>query len=217
MRIATVALASALVLSGRAANAADFAVGGKRVQCWTDNQGQRACGDAVPSQYVQKQREVFDDQGRVREVKPREKTAEEAEAEQQAAHDAAEAAQWAQKQRDYDHFLLSTYNDSSEIERARDERVAMLDGRQQLAEKLLADSRKAIEQQQARIDAVRRNGKTPGAALTTKLDELKKTMVGNQRVLDGFARDKQQVAEKYNADLARYRELQGISAAKSVQ
>ncbi len=55
----------------------------KRVQCWTDERGQRACGDAVPPQYVRRERQVFDDQGRVRQIKPREKTVEEVAAEQQ--------------------------------------------------------------------------------------------------------------------------------------
>lgn len=204
-------LASAGLLLSGAALAQN--VPPKRVQCWTDNQGHRACGDAVPSQYVQKERQIFDDQGRIRAVKPREKTAAEVAAEEQAARDAADAAQKAQKQRDYDHFLLGTYNSDTDIEHARDERVAMLDGRQKLAEKSVADNQKAIEQQQARIDTVTRNGKTPGKALTDKLDELNKSLTDNRQALASFTSEKQQVSDKYNADLARYRQLRSAPPA----
>ncbi|NGY06660.1 hypothetical protein [Solimonas terrae] len=194
------------VLHGAAALAAG-ANGSSRVQCWTDKNGQRACGDSVPPEYVHQQREIFDDQGRVRQIKPREKTAAEIAAEEAAAKEADAAAQRAQKQRDYDRFLLSTYNSDKEIERARDERVAMVDGRQKLTEKAIADNEKAIAQQQSRIDNVRKSGKTPGEVLTKKLAELQQTLADNKTALGNYATEKQQISDKYNADLARYREL----------
>src|SRR3546814_6976413 len=98
-------LAMTLVGGGLLSTSA-IAAGG--VQCWTDNQGHRACGDTVPPQYAKQQREVFDEQGRVRQVKPREKTEAEVAAEEAAARAADELAQKQQKQRDYDRFLLRT-------------------------------------------------------------------------------------------------------------
>lgn len=193
------------LLGGGLLSTSAIAAGG--VQCWTDSQGHRACGDSVPPQYAKQQREVFDDQGRVRQVKPREKTEAEAATEEAAARTAAELAQKQQKQRDYDRFLLSTYNSDKDIERARDERIAMLEGRQQLVEKSVADNQKAIDQQQARIDNIIKAGKTPGAALTKKLDELKQTLADNKAALVGYGSEKQQIAAKYNADLARYQTL----------
>src|SRR3546814_1904479 len=84
-------------------------------------------------------RSVFDEQGRVRQVKPREKTEAEVAAEEAAARAADELAQKQQKQRDYDRFLLSTYNSDKDIERARDERITMLDGREKPVEKSIAE------------------------------------------------------------------------------
>src|SRR3546814_17518627 len=110
-----------------------IAVGG--VQCWTDNQGHRACGDTVPPQYAKQQREVFDEQGRVRQVKPREKTEAEVAAEEAAARAADELAQKQQTQRDYDRFLLSTYNSDKEYERDRDERITKI-GRASVRERV---------------------------------------------------------------------------------
>ncbi|HEY9545589.1 MAG TPA: hypothetical protein VIR56_06265, partial [Solimonas sp.] len=157
--------------------------------------------------YAKQQREVFDEQGRVRQVKPREKTEAEVAAEEAAARAADELAQKQQKQRDYDRFLLSTYNSDKDIERARDERITMLDGREKLVEKSIADNQKAIDQQQTRIDNITKAGKTPGAALTKKLGELKQTLADNQAALAGYGTEKQQIAAKYNADLARYQTL----------
>lgn len=182
------------------------------VQCWTDKQGHRACGDSVPPQYAKQQREVFDEQGRVRQVKPREKTEAEVAAEEQAKREADELALKQQKQRDYDRFLLSTYNSEKDIERARDERITMLDGREKLIEKSVSDNQKAIEQQQARIDHITKSGKTPGVALTKKLDELKQTLADNKAALAGYGTEKQQISDKYNADLARYHALSAAPA-----
>ncbi|WP_154654885.1 hypothetical protein [Solimonas variicoloris] len=184
-----------------------------RVQCWTDERGQRACGDSVPPQYVGQERQVFDGQGRVREVKPREKTDAEYAAEAQAAREREEAARRAQKQRDYDRFLLGTYNSEKDIERARDERIAMLDGRQRLAARTIADNEKAVAQQQARIDGLLKAGKTPGSALTQKLEDLKRTLDANRQAHAEFDAEKREVAEKYGDDLARYRALRAQQVA----
>lgn len=184
-----------------------------RVQCWTDERGQRACGDSVPPQYVGQERQVFDEQGRVREVKPREKTDAEYAVEAQAAREREEAARRAQKQRDYDRFLLGTYNSEKDIERARDERIAMLDGRQRVAARTIADNEKAVAQQQARIDGLLKAGKTPGPGLTQKLEDLKRTLDANRQAYAEFDTEKREVAEKYGADLARYRELRAPQAA----
>lgn len=192
-------------VGGGLLSASAIAAGG--VQCWTDNQGQRACGDSVPPQYARQQREVFDSQGRVRQVKPREKTEAEVAAEEKAKREADALALKQQKQRDYDRFLLSTYNSEKEIEHARDERITMLDGRQRLVAKSVADNQKAIDQQQRLIDNLTKAGKKPGVALTRKLDELKQTLTDNKAALANYAAEKQQVTDKYNADLARYREL----------
>lgn len=192
-------------VGGGLLSASAIAAGG--VQCWTDNQGQRACGDSVPPQYARQQREVFDSQGRVRQVKPREKTEAEVAAEEKAKREADALALKQQKQRDYDRFLLSTYNSEKEIEHARDERITMLDGRQRLVAKSVADNQKAIDQQQRLIDNLTKAGKKPGVALTRKLDELKQTLTDNKAALANYAAEKQQVTDKYNADLVRYREL----------
>ncbi|MFT4047193.1 MAG: hypothetical protein QM661_10940 [Solimonas sp.] len=186
---------------------------GQRVQCWTDSTGQRACGDTVPPQYAQQQREIYDDQGRVRQVRPREKTSAEIAAEEKAQRDQAEAVLKAQQQRDYDRFLLGTYNRDRDIEKARDERLTQLEGRQTLIEKQLADNEKAIAQQQARVDAAGKDGKTPPPALTRKLAELQQTRDGNRQALADIAADQQKTTDKYAADLARFRELRSESDA----
>lgn len=201
-----------LMLSAAAA-AETPAAQSHRVQCWTDERGQRACGDSVPPQYVGQERQVFDGQGRVREVRPREKTDAEYAAEAQAAREREEAAKRAQKQRGYDRFLLGTYNSDKDIERAREERIAMLDGRQRVAARTIDDNEKAVAQQRARIDGLVKAGKTPGPGLTQKLEDLKRTLEANRQAHAEFDAEKRGVAEKYGADLARYRELRAPPAA----
>jgi len=51
--------------------------GSGKIQCWTDEHGQRACGNSVPAQYADKERETLNGRGRVVETKSHATTIEE--------------------------------------------------------------------------------------------------------------------------------------------
>jgi len=51
--------------------------GSGKIQCWTDEHGQRACGNSVPAQYADKERSVLNERGQVVETKPHATTLEE--------------------------------------------------------------------------------------------------------------------------------------------
>jgi len=70
VRIAAVTAAVALLGSTAWA-------GSSRIQCWTDDQGHRACGNAVQAQYADKERQVLNERGQVVETKSHAPTIEE--------------------------------------------------------------------------------------------------------------------------------------------
>src|SRR5690348_5110398 len=76
----------------------------KKIQCWTDKEGKKMCGDRVPQEYAGQKREVIKD-GRVVDTVKAAKTPEEIEADkrQQAAVEEAKRKEL------YDRQLLETY------------------------------------------------------------------------------------------------------------
>lgn len=186
----------------------------QRVQCWTDEKGQRACGDRVPPQYAKQERQVFDAQGRVVQTRPREKTTAELDTESQARQAAAQQREREQKQQDYDRFLLSTFNSVADLERARDERLQILNGRRQLLDRSIAESEKAVAQQQRRIGNATKDGKTTPAAMSKKLGELQQALRDSREAVVQIDAEKLQINGKYAADIERYRQLRGDAAAQ---
>jgi len=178
-----------------------------RVQCWTDEKGQRACGDRVPPQFAKQERQVFDQQGRVIQTKPREKTPDEVAAEEEAKLTAERLRRDEQKGRDYDRFLLSTFESVGDLQRARDERLQILDGRGRLLDRAITDNEKALTQQRARIASIKKNGKMPPPAVTQQLAELERAAADNRKALDAVKNDQQETRSKYAADIERYETL----------
>jgi hypothetical protein len=178
----------------------------KKFQCWTDEKGQRACGDRVPPQYAKEQRQVFDSQGRVIETRERQKTPEEiAEAERQAA-EAAEVKRQQEAEAAYDRFLRDSYSSVKDLERARNERLATLDGRSNLARQAVEGDEKSKAQLQSRIELQTKNGK-PVEDLQKQMRAVDKTLRENRAGIEQMQKDRERVCAEFLRDILRYQEL----------
>ena len=122
---------------------------GRKVQCWTDDKGQRMCGDRVPPEYADKERKVINQKGYVVETKKGARTPEEI-AEDERKNKEAEDAK---KRAEYDRALQQTYRNVKDIEMMRDERLASLDSRIRITETNLTDTEKVLEDLKGRADA----------------------------------------------------------------
>ncbi len=179
------------------------------IVCWDEADGRRACGDRVPPEYVKQERQVYDKKGRVVRTLPRQKTPEE------AADDAKRAAEQVAKRKRleeaaaYDRFLQSTFSSEKDLQRTRDDRLATLDGRLNLAEKSLIDNQTGIaqlEQQVTDFKAKNPDKKAP-FKLTRQVDDFKVTLGNNTRVVEALKIERKGIVEKFDYDIRRYREL----------
>lgn len=177
--------------------------GNKTFQCWTDDKGQRVCGDRVPPEAAARDREVIRD-GRVVETK-KIKTPEELAEEQRKKREAEEA----QRRADYDRALLETYRSAKDIEAMRDERLLLIDGRITSTEKNAAGTDKSLEDLRARAAALEAQGKKVDARLANQIKEYEKSQKQNRRALERYRAERNDVETKFNKDLARYYELRG--------
>lgn len=184
----------------------------KKIQCWTDAQGNRACGDHVPPEYAKQERQVIDRQGRVVDTRQREKTADELAAEEKAATEAAESKSRADKQAAYDRFLVDSYSSVKDLERARNERLATLDGRMNLANQSIDGSAKSKEDLQKRIDVMLKKGR-PVDLPQKQLREVEKTLRDNRAAIEQMQKDRERVCGDFLRDIQRYQELTMGSSA----
>lgn len=177
------------------------------IVCWTDDSGHRACGDRVPPEYAKRERQVYGKQGRLIETLPRQPSpAEIAEAQRQAAEEKA-ARDRAVEQAAYDKFLLQTFGGVGDLVKARDDRLKLIDTRLTLAEKSLSDNETGIAQLEEQIADAESSEKKVPVRLTRQLKEFRGTLDNNRRAVDKLKAERAELVEKYDRDIARYREL----------
>jgi hypothetical protein len=198
------ALAATLLVACTTASAASQ-VKGTKLYKWTDENGVTHYGDTIPPQYSSQARQELNRQGvPVREL-PRQLTPAEAEAARTAAEVEAR-----RKQRDA--FLLRSYTKVSDIERLRDERIALIESQMELARTALATTDQRLAAQASRLRNFRPYSTSPSAQpVPDKLaSEVVRTLSERRSMetqLKKYDADKAEQQASFGADIARYREL----------
>jgi len=177
-----------------------------KVQCWTDDKGQRMCGDRVPPEYADKERKVINQKGYVVETTKPVKTPEEIEAEKQKVKEAEEA----RKRAEYDRDLLQTYRSVKDLETMRDDRLSSLDSRIRITEKNLADNEKVLEELKGREENLKKQNKPVEEKLTNQIKQYKRSLRDNKKALAAFNREREQTRTKFDDDIARFSALKGL-------
>lgn len=170
------------------------------VQCWKDDRGQRVCGDVVPPSEARRQRALVDRNGVTRKLLPAQKSAEEAATEMKAQQQREQALA-------YDRYLLQAYPTVTDIERTRDERIASLDGRLQLAEKAVVDSEATLKDLNARHPEVGEDGADLNPKLRAKIREFTAARDENAEAMKRIRGERDKLSADFARDLLRYREL----------
>lgn len=204
MRTLPLLLTLSLMLAPLAAHAQ---ANKKKLVCWTDEHGQRACGDRVPPQYAKQERQVINERGQVVETRPRQLTAEEAAAAEARRKADAEAKKRAEEQAAYDRFLIQTYGSVEELEGVRDARIATLQGRLGLAEKAVADNEKTLMDLKGRVAAVEKAEKKPDPKLLTQIRDFEESLISNLRAVSALKTERDEVNARFAQDIERYKLL----------
>lgn len=180
------------------------------IQCWTDANGHRSCGDSPPPAAAKQQREVLDGTGRTQRVLSGQKSAEQIEQENRALEDK-------QRQDDYDRFLVQTYQNTAEIEKVRDDRLTILDGRLTLAQKSLADTTKALEDLRAREGKTSSDAEDADPKLKAKIADYAKAREDTLNAIARIIQSRTETVEQCQRDVRRYQVLRGLPVTAPAQ
>lgn len=172
---------------------------------WVDKNGERQYGDAVPPEYAQGERRVLNKDG----VETRREGAQKS-AEQQAEEQRVQAEQ--QQREQHDHFLLTTYTSTRDIDRLRDERLVQLDAQIKAATAYIEtlDTRmKALQErsQQFKPYNTKPNARRMPDDLAEQLVRGSSEAISQRKALERQRQELQDVRTQFDADSARYREL----------
>lgn len=205
-------LVSAVLLCVPAANVAGA------LYKWVDEDGNIRYSDRLPPSQSARKHQQLNSSGMVvntREAaKSNEELAAEAEAKRIAAEKAAEEARLKKIQDHQDQVLLMTFSSEEELELARENRLAVLNSVIQLINNSIETTQAKLTELQDNAD---RNflsqGKEVPGGLAQKIEFFTRKVETRTEQLELKLEEKAKINEKYDTDLARYRELKTGSTA----
>jgi hypothetical protein len=199
---AGLATALALVWAGQASAG---------IKCWTNKDGVRECGNAVPPEYVQKGHNELSRQGVTLRQTGRAKTQEELAAEraarEQAERERLEAASLASQQAEHDRVLLHTFTTERDLELSRDDKLSSIDSRIKHTKQVIIGLEKSLEELQGDAARFERSGKKVPDDLLRNIAGVEQRIDDNRASIDRRHTEKEELAAKFDADLTRYRQL----------
>ena len=195
-----------LALAASAALACSVAAAAERtIQRWVDENGVVHYGDAPPPEAVRTDRTVLNEHGVPVGRIPRQMTPDEAAAAQKQREEEA-------RRKAQDSFLLTTYTRAADIERARAEQLGLIDAQIELARSSIIASDQRIETLKKRMSNFKPYSSNPNARRLpdTLAGEVIQALGERRSVGETLARHearREELRAKFDADIARYREL----------
>ncbi len=197
-----------LAILGAGADAAQN--GARKTYRWVDDQGVVHFGDQIPPEYANQDRDIVNEQGitveRVTVNAPEvDQTAEERAAAQRAAEEVARR----------DAILLSTYVSVDEIATLRDRRAELMNGQIRVTENYLAMLREKLAGLEIEAAPFRPYRSDPAAApieegLANEIASTMESIALYEKTLFDSRTRQADLIVKFDADIARFKQLKGI-------
>lgn len=183
---------------------------GQQVYRWVDENGVVHFGDQVPAQYAATDRQVLNQYGVPVQTQQGTVDAHEKAAAEQAA--AVREAQAAAARRD--EILLSTYLSVEEIEALRDRRTELMTGQIAITENYLSSLHEKLTRLKDEASDYKPYSKDPEAEpidgkLAQELADTLDSIALYEKTLSDTLNRKSEMVAEFDADIARFRELQG--------
>lgn len=181
------------------------------IKCWTNNEGVRECGNAIPPEYAQKSSKTINERGMTVETQERALTkkelAEKRKREEEEQRRAAEEKAKREKQEAADRVLLSTFLSEEEIIGARDRKLTLIDGNIEITRITINKLNDDLQRQQKKAANYERKGKSVPEGTLKEIASLERQLKNKEEFIQAKQNEKEVIREKYARDLERFREL----------
>lgn len=184
------------------------------IKCWTNNEGVRECGNAVPPEFAQKGHQEVTEMGVTVSKTDRALSKEELriqrEEDARAAAIRAEEVRKIRERKSKDHVLLSTFTTEAELAIAHEGQVAAIDIRIGHTEKILVQLEQSLQLLRAQAANLERSGKPITPEIKNRIATVEQQLDDRRSFIDSRRLQKAALAAQFTEDLDRYRELKGI-------
>jgi hypothetical protein len=184
-----------------------------KIVCWKNKEGIRECGNAVPPEYAQQGIEHKSSSGITIERSARAKTPEELRKEREdaerAAAEKAERDRIAAERAKRDRVLLQTFTTEEDLRLTRDGKIAAIESRIKHSEQLVLSLEDTLTKLQGDAASLERGGRKVPESLQKQISDVRAQMDKTRSEVERREQERVLVQERFEADLARYRELKG--------
>jgi hypothetical protein len=187
------------------------------IKCWTNEEGVRECGAAVPPEYSQQRVEVINERGIVVEVKEAAKTKEQLAEEARLAKLKEEELRRQEKARLRDTILLSTFTTERDLKISYDDKIAAIRGVIDITNTSTNTLNENLKNAQKKAANYERAGEKPPVRVFEEMDDLKRQIKDNNKFIAQKQEDIKALQRQYESDIKRFRELKGITPTESAK
>jgi len=188
-----------------------FASNAHALKKWVDENGQVHYGDRVPAKYLSKEHSTLNDQGITVRTSKTLKTEEQLNLEeQQRALKAEEDKKRLIEQRKKalrDRVLLDTFTTEKDLSLARDARIEAVDSQISLAETLIKNDERKLEDVKKRINDIESSGRIAPENLHKEVTSVSRQLENNYAFIEDKNNERNEIMQSFNEDVARFREL----------
>jgi len=191
------------------------------IKCWTNEEGVRECGTAVPPEYSQQRVEVINERGMVVDVKERAKTMEELEAEKREAERLAKLKQEEERRqaeaRLRDTILLRSYTTERDLKISYDDKIAVNRDIIDITNTGTRTLNKNLNNTRTKAANYERAGEKPPESVLEEMNSLERQIKDNDDFIARKQKEIEVLKQQYEADLKRFRELKGIKPTEAAK
>jgi chromosome segregation ATPase len=176
------------------------------IQCWTDENGNRACGDFIPPQYSQGGFSIYSEKGiKIKDIE-RAPSKEEIEKKEREK----ELERQRQKQRKKDDELLALFSTERDIELARVAALSSIDGQLQSLQTILDGIKGNLEDLLLSYERSQNNEavtKSQLEAIQRNIERVKRQIADNDATLQNKLKERADISKEYDDYVERYRDI----------
>lgn len=181
------------------------------IKCWTNDEGVRECGNAVPPEYAQRGHVEKNSSGVDVRKHERSKTREEILAararEAEEAKAKAVAAEAASKRAAADRVLLDTFSSEDDLVLARDGQLTNVEAQIKVTESHVKKLDRQLDQMIGQAADIEKRGRKVPETLTRNIDSVRDQIVDQREFIAEKRQEQDAIRTKFDADIVRFREL----------
>lgn len=184
----------------------------KKLYRWVDEEGNVTFSDQVPPDQVQHKRETLNEKAQVLDVVDKARTPEELARQKRLEELRKEQEKIIAKQAAADKVLLATYRNLDDMNRALENRLALLDGKKRVIEGNKQRFEQQLFQQQQQAANHERNAQKVPEKLINDIAATRQQIALTEQELQRHEQERQTVEREFRADMARFEFLTQASA-----